>query len=94
MEMYVRFTEDEFPVIGFLDGKRLYIICGMGGAGSAVALSATREVVRRILGHGGADDYPAAYFAPTRLLDPERHRWPEIEKRHLPPPPSVDSMRL
>ena len=74
------FTEDDFPVIGLLDGKRQYIIGGMGGAGSAVALSAAREVVRRILGQDGTDNYPAPYFAPSRLLDPAHHRWPEIEE--------------
>ena len=74
------FTEDDFPVIGLLDGKRQYIIGGMGEAGSAVALSAAREVVRRILGQDGTDNYPAPYFAPSRLLDPAHHRWPEIEE--------------
>ena len=74
------FTEDDFPVVGLLDGKRQYIIAGMGGAGSAVVFSAAREIARRILGHNGEDNYPAAYFAPSRLLDPEHHTWPEIEE--------------
>jgi hypothetical protein len=26
------------------------------------------------------DDYPPAYFAPSRLLAPENHPWPVIEE--------------
>ena len=72
-------TDDEFPIVGVLDGKRQYIIAGMCGSGSAVHFNAARQVVQSILGLDGPDDYPAEYFAPSRVLDPERHPWPEIE---------------
>ena len=72
-------TDDEFPIVGLLDGKRQYIIAGMCGSGSAVHFNAARHVVQSILGLDGPDDYPVEYFAPSRVLDPERHPWPEIE---------------
>ena len=73
------FTDDEFPVVGLLDGKRQYIIGGMCGSGSAVHFNGARHVVQQILGLDGPDDYPAEYFSPARLLDPQNHRWPSIE---------------
>ena len=73
------FTVDEFPVVGLLDGKRQYVIGGMCGSGTGVSFNASRHVVQQVLELEGPDDYPAAYFAPTRLLDPENHPWPEIE---------------
>ncbi len=71
------FTADEFPVVGLLDGKCQYIIGGMCGSGTAVSFNGARHVVQQILGLDGPDDYPAQYFAPTRLLAPEEHPWPE-----------------
>ena len=66
---------------GLLDGKRQYIIGGMCGSGSGVSLNAGRCIVNRILGlTSEPDDYPPAYFAPSRLLAPQDHPWPEIEK--------------
>jgi glycine/D-amino acid oxidase-like deaminating enzyme len=73
------FTADEYPVVGLLDGKRQYIIGGMCGSGTGVSFNAARHVVQQILGLDGPDDYPARYFAPTRLLDPQRHPWPALE---------------
>lgn len=74
------FTADEFPVVGLLDGKRQYAIGGMCGSGTGVSFNAARHVVQQILGLDGLNDYPAAYFAPSRLLDPGNHPWPEIEE--------------
>ena len=73
------FTDDEFPIVGLLDGRRQYIIAGMCGSGSAVHFNGARHVVQQILGLDGPDDYPAEYFAPSRVLDPKRHPWPRIE---------------
>ena len=70
------FTADEFPVVGSLDGRNQYIIGGMCGSGTGVSFNAARCVVERILGASGPDDYPAEYFAPSRLLDPANHPWP------------------
>jgi glycine/D-amino acid oxidase-like deaminating enzyme len=72
------FAADEFPVVGLLDGKCQYIIGGMCGSGTAVSFNGARHVVQQILGLDGPDDYPAQYFAPTRLLAPEEHPWSEI----------------
>lgn len=74
------FTADEFPVVGLLDGKRQYAIGGMCGSGTGVSFNAARHVVQQVLGIDGPDDYPAGYFAPSRLLDPQNHPWPEIEE--------------
>ena len=73
------FTEDEFPVVGLMDGKRQYIIGGMCGSGSAVHFNGARHVVQQILSLDGPDDYPAEYFSPTRVLDPDNHPWPLLE---------------
>ena len=73
------FTADEYPIVGLIDGKRQYLIGGMCGSGTAVSFNGARHVVQQILGLTGPDDYPAAYFAPTRVLDPANHPWPEIE---------------
>ncbi len=74
------FTTDEYPVVGRLDGRNMWIIGGMCGSGTAVSFNGARHVVTRVLGmDDDCDDYPEAYFAPTRLLDPENHPWPELE---------------
>jgi glycine/D-amino acid oxidase-like deaminating enzyme len=73
------FTDDEFPVVGLLDDKNQYIIGGMCGSGTAVSFNAARHIVQQILAVDGPDDYPAAYFAPSRLLDPGNHPWPALE---------------
>ena len=73
------FTSDEYPVVGLLDKKRMYIIGGMCGSGSAVSFNGARHIVQQILGLDGPDDYPAAYFAPSRILDPAKHPWPAVE---------------
>ena len=53
----------------------------MCGSGSAVSFNAGRCIVNRILGLADEpDDYPETYFAPSRLLDPQGHRWPEIDE--------------
>ncbi len=77
----VGYTPDEFPVVGLVDGKGQYIIGGMCGSGSGVSFNGGRCVANRILGlTHEEDDYPESYFAPSRLLDPQRHPWPEIER--------------
>ena len=73
------FTADEFPVVGLLDGKRQYVIGGMCGSGTAVSFNAARHVVQQILGLDGPHDYPAEYFAPSRLLTPRDHPWPSVQ---------------
>jgi len=73
------FTADEYPVVGLLDGNRQYLIGGMCGSGTGVSFNAARHVVQQILGLDGPDDYPAQYFASTRLLDPQRHPWPALD---------------
>ena len=76
----VGYTRDEFPIVGLIDGKRQFIIGGMCGSGSAVAFNGSRCICNRILGiETEPDDYPSAYFAPSRVLDPEGHQWPEVE---------------
>lgn len=75
------FTVDEYPVVGRLDGRGQWIIGGMCGSGSAVSFNGGRHVVQRILGLEGPDDYPEAYFAPSRVLDPAGHPWPEVLPR-------------
>ena len=63
-----------------MDGKGRYIIAGMCGSGSAVSFNGARCVVNRILRlTDEPDDYPEKYFAPSRLLSPDQHCWPEID---------------
>ena len=73
------FTADEYPIVGRIDSKRQYLVGGMCGSGTAVSINGARHVIQQILGLDGPDDYPAAYFAPTRVLDPQHHPWPDIE---------------
>ncbi len=76
----VGYTPDEFPLIGPLDDKGKYMIGGMAGSGSGIAFNAARCIVNRILGNTDEpDDYPVAYFGPSRLLEPGNHPWPKIE---------------
>ena len=58
---------------------RKLIIAGMAGSGTAVSFNAARWTCDQILGIDGDNDYPAEYFSPTRLLNPDQHRWPKIE---------------
>lgn len=74
----VSYTPDEYPIVGLMDGHRQYIIAGMAGSGTAVSFNGGRCIVNRILGKTDEpDDYPVEYFAPSRLLDPQHHRWPD-----------------
>ena len=76
----VTYTPDEYPIVGSVDGKRLYILGGMAGSGTAVSFNGGRCLVNRILGETSEpDDYPDAYFSPMRLLDPSNHHWPDLE---------------
>ena len=76
----VGYSPDEYPIVGSIDGQGHYIIGGMCGSGSGVSFNAGRCIVNRILDiTDEPDDYPEAYFAPSRLLDPAHHRWPEVE---------------
>ena len=77
----VSYTPDEYPVVGSVDGKHLYILGGMAGSGTAVSFNGARCLVNRILGDTSeSDDYPEAYFSPKRLLDPDHHHWPDLEE--------------
>jgi glycine/D-amino acid oxidase-like deaminating enzyme len=77
----VGYSPDEYPLIGQFDDQGKYMIGGMAGSGSGVAFNASRCIVNRILGNKSEqDDYPESYFSPMRLLDPEGHQWPELEK--------------
>ena len=77
----VTYTPDEYPIVGLMDGKRQYIVGGAAGSGTGVSFNSGRCVVNRILGiTDEPDDYPEAYFSPTRLLDPANHRWPELNE--------------
>ena len=76
----VGYTPDQFPIVGCVDQHAAYIIAGMCGSGSAVSFNAARCIVNRILQRTSEpDDYPEPYFAPTRLLDPQHHVWPDID---------------
>lgn len=75
----VGYTPDQYPIVGCMDGGGRYIIAGMCGSGSAVSFNGARCVVNRILSlTDEPDDYPEAYFAPSRLLCPDQHCWPDI----------------
>ena len=63
----VGYTPDEFPLVGLMDGKRLYMVGGMAGSGSAVSFNGARHVVCKILGIDGPDYYPEKYFSPCRF---------------------------
>lgn len=77
----VGYTPDEYPIVGLIDGKRHYIVAGMCGSGSGVSFNAGRCIVNRILAKTDEpEDYPEAYFSPSRLLDPQKHPWPSIEQ--------------
>ncbi|MFP6753546.1 MAG: FAD-binding oxidoreductase, partial [Pirellulaceae bacterium] len=76
----VGYTPDEFPIVGSIDDGGCFIIAGMCGSGSGVSFNAARCLVNRILDRSDEpDDYPAEYFAPSRLLDPAGHQWPDLE---------------
>ncbi len=66
----VSYTPDEFPLVGLMDGKRMYIVAGMAGSGSGVSFNAARHVVQKILSLDGPDDYPEKYFSPERFRAP------------------------
>lgn len=89
------FTDDEFPIVGIFDNKRQYIIGGMCGSGSSVHFNGARHVVHQILGLDGPDDYPSEYFSPTRVIDPDNHRWPSIDdgKSIIGKPTSIKNSR-
>ncbi len=76
----VGYTPDEYPIVGLIDGRGHYVIAGMCGSGSGVSFNAARCVCNRILNvQGEPDDYPEAYFAPSRLLVPKDHPWPQLD---------------
>lgn len=76
----VGYTPDEFPIVGSIDGSGRWIVGGMCGSGSGVSFNGGRCIVNRILGlDDEPDDYPAEFFAPSRLLDPAGHHWPELK---------------
>ena len=77
----VGYTPDAYPIVGLVDGKRHHIVSGMCGSGSGVSFNGGRCIVNRILGRTDeSDDYPEEYFAPSRLLDPANHPWPNLER--------------
>jgi glycine/D-amino acid oxidase-like deaminating enzyme len=63
----VGYTPDEFPLVGLMDGKRLFMVGGMAGSGSAVSFNGARHVVCKILGIDRPDYYPEKYFSPRRF---------------------------
>jgi len=73
------FTDDEYPIVGTIDNKRQYIIGGMCGSGSGVHFNASKNIICKIAGTKSPDDYPEKYFGPNRILNPNTHKWPEIE---------------
>ena len=75
----VSYTPDEYPIVGLMDNKRQYIIGGMAGSGTGVSFNAGRCIVNRVLDNQvDDDDYPPECFSPMRLLDPKKHRWPDV----------------
>ena len=73
------FTDDEYPIVGTIDNKRQYIIAGMCGSGSGVHFNASKNIVCKIADIKNIDCYPEQYFSPNRILNPNTHKWPEIE---------------
>jgi len=74
----VGYTPDEYPIVGSIDGEGRWIVAGMCGSGSGVSFNGARCIVNRILElDDEPDDYPEPYFAPSRLLDPSNHNWPD-----------------
>ena len=63
----VSYTPDEFPLVGLMDGKRMYIIGGLAGSGSGVSFNAGRHIVQLICGIHEPDFYPEKYFSPDRF---------------------------
>ena len=64
--------------MGSIDGEGRWIVAGMCGSGSGVSFNGARCIVNRILElDDEPDDYPEPYFAPSRLLDPSNHNWPD-----------------
>jgi gamma-glutamylputrescine oxidase len=70
----VSYTPDEYPLVGLMDGKRMYMIGGMAGSGSAVSFNGARHVVQKISGVPGPDYYPERYFSPERFRTAARSR--------------------
>ena len=80
----VGYTLDEYPIVGSIDNKGLFIIAGMAGSGSGVSFNGGRCIVNRILGKTDEpDDYPPSYFAPSRLMNPTHHQWPKPGKQEF-----------
>ena len=66
----VGMTPDEYPVIGRMDDRGLYIVGGMAGSGSGVAFLGARHVICQMLGIAGPDYYPEELFSPRRFDSP------------------------
>ncbi|MBI3922528.1 MAG: FAD-binding oxidoreductase [Armatimonadetes bacterium] len=64
----VSYTPDEYPIVGLMDDKRMYMIGGLAGSGSGVSFNAGRHVVQKILAIEGHDYYPEKYFSPSRFF--------------------------
>lgn len=63
----VSYTPDEFPIVGLMDDKRLYMVGGMAGSGSGVSFNGAHHVVKTILGLDGPDYYPERFFSAKRF---------------------------
>lgn len=63
----VSYTPDEFPIVGLMDEKRLYMIGGMAGSGSGVSFNGAHHVVKTILGLDGPGYYPERFFSAKRF---------------------------
>ncbi len=68
----VSYTPDEFPIVGLMDEKRLYMIGGMAGSGSGVSFNGAHHVVKAILGLDGPDYYPERFFSAKRFRPARR----------------------
>ena len=65
---------DWFPVVGPMDGDRLYILSGFCGSGSATSFNAGQHIVFQILGKECAPEHhPPEFFSPMRFTDPRRY---------------------
>ena len=64
----VGMTPDQFPLIGLMDEKRMYMVGGMAGSGSGVSFLATQWIVFKMLGIDCPDYYPEKYFSPRRFF--------------------------
>jgi glycine/D-amino acid oxidase-like deaminating enzyme len=67
-------TPDKYPVVGSLDGHRLFMLGGFAGAGSACSFIAGETIVKLMLDHADAAvHHPREFFSPFRFTGAERY---------------------